>query len=127
VGVVFPAKRYVVVVDAKQAVVGNGDSMRVTCQILQDMFRTAERRLGVNDPWLPADGIEKGCEFLFVGERRAVSKENQLMSAECLLQTVRELAPKNAAEHFDRQKETGSRADPASVIGRWAASRHDAM
>lgn len=47
VGVVFPAKSYAVVVDAKQTVVGNGDSMGVTGQVLQNVFRTAERRLGV--------------------------------------------------------------------------------
>ena len=34
VGVVFPAKSYAVVVDAKQTVVGNGDSMGVTGQVL---------------------------------------------------------------------------------------------
>ena len=38
VGVVFPAKSYAVVVDAKQTVVGNGDSMGVTGQVLQNVF-----------------------------------------------------------------------------------------
>ena len=50
------------VVDAKQTVVGNGDSMGVTGQVLQNVFRTAERRLGVNHPLLTGDGFEKRCE-----------------------------------------------------------------
>lgn len=127
VGVVSPAKRYVVVVDRDQAVIGNGDSMSVAGQILQNVFRTTKGRLGVNDPLLPGDGFEKRFEVLFGGERRAVPKENQLMVAKRLAQTVSEPAPKNMAEHFDRQEEAGSRADPPSVIRRWSASRHDAM
>lgn len=125
--VVFPAKRYAVFVDAKQAVVGNGDAMGVTGQILQNVFRTAEGRLGVDDPRFTGDGFEKRCEVVFVSEQRALPKERQLMVAKRMAQTVRELATKNTAEHFHWQEEARSRADPASVIRGWSASRHDAM
>ena len=100
VGVVFPAKSYAVVVDAKQTVVGNGDSMGVTGQVLENVFRTAEWRLGVNHPLLTGDGFEKRCEVLLVGERRALPKESQLMVAKRLPQAVSEFASKNTAEHF---------------------------
>ncbi len=82
--VVFPAKRYALVVNRKQTVIGNGDSMRVTSQIVQNVLRTAEGRLGVNDPLLPGDGFEKRCEVLFVGELYAVPKERQRMIAKRL-------------------------------------------
>jgi hypothetical protein len=49
------------------------------------------------------------------------------MVAKRLTQTVSEFAPKNTAEHFHRQEETGSRADPSSVIRRWSASWHNAV
>lgn len=114
--VIFPAKCYVVVVDGHQAVVGNGDSMRVAGQVLENVIRTAERRLGVNYPLLPGDGFEKRCEVRFLSERRALPKEGQLMVVERLPQTVRELASKNSAEHFHRQEEAGSGANPAGVI-----------
>jgi hypothetical protein len=65
--------------------VGNGDSMSVSGQVLQNVFRTTEGRLGVNHPLLPGDGFEKRCEVLFVGERHAVPKENQRMVAKRLL------------------------------------------
>lgn len=108
VGVVLPAKRHAVVVDRKQTVIRNGDAMRVTRQIVQNVFRTAEGWLGVNDPLHPGDGCEKRCEVLFVGERSAVPKERQLMIAKRMAQTIRELAPKNTAEHFHRQEEARS-------------------
>ena len=114
--VVFPAKRYAVVVDAKQTVVRNGDSMGVTGQIVQNVFRATERRLGVNDPLFAGDGFEKRRKVPFVSQRRALPKEGQLVIAKRLAQTVRELAPKNPAEHFHRQEEAGSRANPAGVI-----------
>jgi hypothetical protein len=65
--------------------VGNGDSMSVTGQVLQNVFRTTEGRLGVNHPLLPGDGFEKRCEVVFVGERHAIPKENQPMVAKRLL------------------------------------------
>ena len=107
-GVILPAKSYAVFVDRNQAVVGNSDSMSVAGQVLQNVFWTAEGRLGVNDPLLPGDGFEKCCEVIFVGEQRTVPKESQLMVAKRLAQTVRELAPKNTAEDFHGQKEARS-------------------
>ena len=82
--------------------------MRVTSQVVQNVFRTAEGRLGVNDPLLPGDGCEKRLEVIFVGEWSAVPKERQLMIAKRMAQAIRELAPKNATEYFHRQKEARS-------------------
>lgn len=77
-GVVFPAKRHALVVNRKQTVIGNRDSMRVTRQVVQNVLRTAEGRLGVNDPLLPGDDCEKRCEVLFVGERAQSPKNASL-------------------------------------------------
>ena len=45
-----PAEAHLAVVEAQQPSVGDGDAMRVSGQILQYMFRSTERRLGVDHP-----------------------------------------------------------------------------
>jgi hypothetical protein len=67
VSVVFPAKEYLGFVDRHNAVVGNGYAMRVASQIVQDVFGTAKRWLGVNDPVLLKEGVQECREGFFVG------------------------------------------------------------
>ena len=81
--------------------------MRVTSQVVQNVFRTAEGRLGVNDPLLPGDGCEKRLEVLFVGEWSAVPKKRQLMIAKRMAQAIRELAPKTRLSTFTGKKKRG--------------------
>ena len=47
---VSPAKAHLSVIETEQPSVGDGDAVRVTGQVLQDMFGSAERRLGVDHP-----------------------------------------------------------------------------
>ena len=50
--VIFPAEGHFAVCKIDDPMVGYGDAMRVTSQILQDVFRSSERAFGVNDPVL---------------------------------------------------------------------------
>ena len=54
------------IVDREQAMVGDGDAMGVAGQVLQDVLRAAEGRLGVDDPVLR----ETAC----AGKRRTLSR-----------------------------------------------------
>jgi hypothetical protein len=42
IAIILPAKRNPAVIDIKQAVVGDGDAVRVACDILEDFFRPSE-------------------------------------------------------------------------------------
>jgi hypothetical protein len=46
VRVVLPAETHFGIRDEKQSMVGNGDAMSVAGQIMEDVFRSAEGRLG---------------------------------------------------------------------------------
>ncbi len=50
--VVFPAKRDSIILESNEPVVGDGDAMGIARQIVQNMFRTSEGRLGVDNPVL---------------------------------------------------------------------------
>ena len=45
-----PAEAYLSVIEAEQSSVGDGDAVRIAGQVLQHMFGSSERRLGVDHP-----------------------------------------------------------------------------
>jgi hypothetical protein len=55
--------------------VGDGDAMSVTGQIVKDMFRSAERWLGIDDPVLLKERAQESSEGPFVVERQALGEE----------------------------------------------------
>ena len=69
VGVVLVAKAHVALIDTQQTVVGDGDAMGVTAQIVEDLVGTAEGLLGVDHPGFLMQCIEQAlpcagiCEF----------------------------------------------------------------
>ena len=48
--VVFPAKRDSIILESNEPVVGDGDAMCISRQIVQNMFRTSEGWLDVDYP-----------------------------------------------------------------------------
>ena len=51
VSAILPRKGDDSVFDVEDAVVGNGDAMGIAAQVIEDLLGSAERRLGVDDPW----------------------------------------------------------------------------
>jgi hypothetical protein len=51
---IAPAKAHLPVVEAEQSSVGDGNPVSVARQVLQHMFGSSERRLGIDHPLSPA-------------------------------------------------------------------------
>jgi hypothetical protein len=49
---IAPSEGDVAVGESDQSAVGNGDAMSIGAEITQHMFRTAERWLGIDDPFV---------------------------------------------------------------------------
>ena len=60
--VVLPAEGDAIAFEADQAMVGDGDAVRVAGEIVEDMFGSAERRLGIDDPVLGEELPEETLE-----------------------------------------------------------------
>jgi hypothetical protein len=101
-GVILPAKTHRRIRDREQAVVGDGDAMSVTGQIVKDVFWSAEGWFGIDDPVLLQQSAQKGDEVLFDCEWPALTIEHELVVAKSTPQTSYELAAENAAEDLDR-------------------------
>src|SRR5208282_1556605 len=69
--IVLPAEADSATVDVEDAVVGNGDAMRIAADIVEDLFRSRKGRLGVDDPIRLAERRQvplEGALFLQLGQ-----------------------------------------------------------
>ena len=78
--------------------VGDGDAVSVTGQVVEDVLGAAEGRLGVDDPVLLEQRVQEGGEVLLLAERQALAEEPQLIAIKRSLEPGHELAAKDAAE-----------------------------
>jgi len=101
-GVVPPAKSNLAVLEGDQPMVGDGHAMGVTGQVMQDIFGTAERRLGINHPILTEQGTHQSAEQLRIAKRRLVSVKSELPLRESPPEARHKLASKHPAEDLHR-------------------------
>src|ERR1019366_1097216 len=98
-GIVSPAKGYVIVLEGHETMVGDGYAMSVAGQVVENMFGAAEGWLGVDDPILPEQLPEEGGETAWSGQILLRAVELQLVLRDELLQFSDELSAEDAAQH----------------------------
>src|SRR6202007_622689 len=96
-------------------------------QIVQDVFGSAKRWLGVDDPVFSKQGAQKRPEGFFVGQREAFPVERQMVGEKSASQSGHELSAKDTAENPDRQEEVAWCGEPALVIGCQSSARHNTV
>jgi hypothetical protein len=118
---VSPAEGDVALFEGDESAVGDGDAMGVSTEIAQRVFRSAEGRLGIDDPVVAEQGSEPCGEGPWFYKWREVAIELKLVLVEGGLQSGDELAAKDPAEHLDREEEPVARRDPACMVRSEAA------
>jgi hypothetical protein len=68
VGIILPSERHSIILEANESMVGDGNAMGIARQIMQNMFWTAEGRLGVDDPVLSEELAQKPAEAMWFYE-----------------------------------------------------------
>src|SRR6266853_615181 len=101
--------------------------MRVSGQIMQNMFGAAEGPLGIDHPVISEKSAEKGVERLLRCQRKAWAIEGKLLPAKGALEASYELATKDPAQDSDRQKESRWRPDPPLAVRRQTTAGHDTV
>ena len=102
---VSPAEGDVALFEGDQSAVGDGDAVGVAAEIAQRVFRSAEGRLGIDDPVVAEQGSEPCGEGPWFRQCCEVTVERELVLVEGGLQSGDELAAKDPAEHLDREEE----------------------
>ncbi len=113
VGRVSPAESNLSVSQFEQTTVGDGNAMRIACQILQDVFGSAKRSSDFHHPLrLSKTAYEaiKGFQSL---EWLKPSLQSQFLTAKGGREERQELATKQASEYGTRKEESFAAVDPA--------------
>src|ERR1035437_8401498 len=105
VGVDLPAEGDLGVLKAQQPVIGNRHAMGIASQIMQHVYGTAERLLGIDHPHVAMERPQILGERAWLRHRLERTMETELMPSELVLQLIDELTPKDFAERLDRQEE----------------------
>ena len=125
--VILPAEADGAVHDVQDAVVGDRDAVGVAAEVVEHTGGAVEGRLGVDDPFGPAQGPQVAVEGGRLGERGKGAVEAQAAVAEGAFELVQEEGAETAREDADRQEEAGPAGDPAVALGGEAAARDDAV
>ena len=126
-GVVPPAESNLAVLEVEQTMVGDGDAMGVTGQVVQDIFGTRQRAAWYRQPNPDGTGNEPergttwDCEAPFGLRKIPVSLPGKPAGGRP------QTSPKHAAEDLHRQEEGVAGMNPAGVIGRQTARRNHAV
>jgi len=107
--------------------VGNGNTMSVAAEILQDVLGSAEGWFGVDDPIFAEQRTQPGSEELGMGKRCEFSGQVQWTVFEGRLQGGDELATKHAPQYSKGKEEAWMGSNPAGVIGGEPTGGNDAV
>lgn len=116
VAVVSPIKFHLAIFDVDDPVIGNGDPVGITADIVHHLLWPGERWLGVDDPFHVSHWIEITGESLWILECLKQREEVQLAGVEGLLQILQEQSAEQPGEHLYGQEKVGAAGDPPGTI-----------
>ena len=111
----------------EQPVAGDGDPVRVTAQVFQDLWRTAKRRFGVPHPLAVLVRAQQFIEGESIPQRPDGTGKHELVSIESVFQAFEKQTAKQTRKHLQGKEKSGRAADPALMVRRKTAARHDAV
>ena len=113
-----PAKGDLAVGQRDQSMVGDGDAVGVTAEILEHILGAPEGWFRVDHPVFAKQRSQPGGEEFGLRERRQIPGKVQLAMLKGRLESDDELAAKHPPEHGNGEKEARVRSNPAGVIER---------
>ena len=127
VPVVLPAEGHLAVGQGKQALIGDGHTVRVAAEVFEDLLGAAQRRFGIDDPFGGAQGFQIGREGSWLLERLECGEEVEFPVVEGAVEGFQKQAPEQAAEDSNGEEEPRAAGDPAVAVRRESAAGHDAV
>lgn len=116
-GIVPPTKRDVAAIEGNEPVVGDGDTVGVAPEVTDDLLRTAEGGLGIDDPVLTKQCSKKCREALGFFQMLDRSGASQFFLPVSAPETIDKLSPEDFAERLNGQEERVQRMDPSLFAG----------
>lgn len=105
VGIITPSEADVLAVEGCDAVVADGHAVGVSAEVAQDMFRSAEGRLGIDEPSLPGQLRDQLLEPRSITEIACrTSQVEQVLTVE-MAKSGEKLLAEDGAQNGNRQRE----------------------
>jgi hypothetical protein len=126
--VVLPAEAHLVAIETEQPMVADRNAMGIASEVMQDVFRAAEGRLGIDDPILSTQLVQKSSKLIGIIKVLQASTEDELTLLKGDFQAFSELAAENPTEYPDRkEKVLPARLFPGGPVQCQTAGGNDAM
>ena len=127
IAIILPAKLNLTVIDIEQAIVGDGDAVRVSCDVLEDLFRSGKGALRVNHPILLLGRRDVTQEGVAHPKGFQGGKELQISGVEGLAEIIEKQSTKQTRQHENGQKERAPAGNPSRAIHGNAPTRNHAV
>ena len=69
VSIVLPTEGDAFAIECEEPMIGDGDAVRISAEIAQDLLRTTEGRLGIDHPVLAVQLSQKSPELFWISQR----------------------------------------------------------
>src|SRR5882672_1777571 len=125
--VVLVAEGHLAVLQGHETMVGNGHTVGIAGQVLQDVPGVLEGLFGVDHPLAVAQGGKEPLPGLGLGKLPTATRQEQLALAIELLQSCKVQPPKTPREDADGQEEVGTTRHPAGAMSREPAGGQHTM
>ena len=123
--VIFPAEGDGFGISADQAVVRDGDAVRIAAQVGKHGLWAAKGWFGIDHPFGFAEWREPGGKGIRLCQSFEIAVEGQLPRGMKRQQSIEEQPPKQARQYADMQEKPGFASNPLGAVGRQAAAWHD--
>ena len=114
--IILPGKGDMIGVEGDEAAVGDGDAMRVSPEIGENLGGSTERLFGIHDPVDAAHFCEILVETRRIGEVYEVAEKSQSAGIVGLLQAFEEKAAVKFCERLDGEEEVRPPGNPARPV-----------
>jgi len=101
---------------AEESLVGDGHTVRVATEVLQDLRGPAEGALCIHDPVVLPKLLEPGGKGLRSSEGGERAGEDELARGEGALERVQVLPAEDLGEGANGEEKAGRRGDPARPV-----------
>ena len=126
--VVLPLKRDPIAVEGQQPMIADGHAMGIAPEVSQHRGRPAEGRLGVDDPVRLEERVDEGVPLRRVRRCSVAPARSSSLPVVAARNAGDKFPAKDPTEDLHGEEEARySRANPAPVIRREAAGRHDTV
>jgi hypothetical protein len=110
-----------------ESAIGDGNSVRVASEILQNVFWPAEWAFGINDPSFLFQSLIEEIESCRTTETGKSADQSEFLLAVIACECSQELVSKPGAKYADRKEKALAAMDPSRAIKRKAACRNQAV